>query len=294
MKKIPYFLLFGLSLGLSSCIKDTTAEDKKQENDDEIRAYIARKNIPAKKTESGLYYVVTQTASGGRTPVVGDQVTLHYIISRISDDVIIDSTQVAKNKPLLISFGGTNLIPGLTEGISLLREGEKATLLIPAHLAYGDAGSAALLPYAVVRYDVSVLKVRSEEEQIVEYTNTKNLKIDKKTESGLRFTQLLKVEGVADTVKATSTVSVKYTGKLLDDTQFDSGTAPFNLGTANSVVKGFLEGLVGLRVGDKARLIFPSSIAYGKDGRLNETTRKYTIPPYSPLVFEVEIISVTK
>ena len=292
MKKIPYFLLLGLSLGLSSCIKDNIIEDKKQENDGEIRAYIAKKNLTAKKTESGLYYAITQTGSGARTPVDGDQVTFHYVISRITDDIIIDSTQVAKNKPLLIPLGGTNLISGLREGLSLLHEGEKAILLIPSHLAYSDAGSAALLPYAVVRYDVNVLKVRSEEEQIGEYIKVKNLKIDKKTESGLRFTQLVKAEGVADTVKAKSTVTVKYTGTLLNDTQFDTGTSSFNLGTANSTIKGFSEGMIGLRVGDKARLILPSSIAYGKEGKTNPG--KVNISPYSPLVFEVEIISVAK
>lgn len=301
MNKALFFFLLSLTLGLNACIKDTTESDKKVENEQEIQAYIARKNISARKTESGLYYAVTP-GSGTRVPAEGDQVQLHYVLSRIADDVIIDSSRVSRNQPLKLPFGSIVGTEGLREGISLLKEGDKAVLLLPSSLAFGSRGSAGLLPYSTIRYDVNVLKIRSEEEQIQEYLQTNNLRVDERTETGLRFTLLQKSTlANADTVKATDTqVFVTYTGTLLDGTQFDSnassttGTA-FNVSSETSSIKGFREGLLkGLREGDKVRIIFPSSLGYEKAGRINQTTSLYTIQPYSPLQFEIEIKSITR
>jgi len=96
MNKAFSFFLLSLTLGLNACIKDTTEADKKLENEREIQAYIARKNISAKKTESGLYYTVLTPGSGTRVPAEGDQVQFYYVVSRIADDVIIDSSRVSK------------------------------------------------------------------------------------------------------------------------------------------------------------------------------------------------------
>lgn len=91
------------------------------------------------------------------------------------------------------------------------------------------------------------------------------------------------------------TLTVHYTGWLYDESKpdqkglvFDSsagGTAfSFTLG-AGQVIPGWDQGLVGLRVGGIRRLVIPSSLAYG-------SSRRATIPPYSVLVFEVELLDV--
>jgi len=86
-------------------------------------------------------------------------------------------------------------------------------------------------------------------------------------------------------------VTVKYTGWLYDaqasnhhGSQFDSGTFPFALGTGR-VIKGWDQGIVGMRVGGKRTLIIPSSLAYGPTG-------SGPIPPNAALVFDVELLSV--
>jgi peptidylprolyl isomerase len=84
-------------------------------------------------------------------------------------------------------------------------------------------------------------------------------------------------------------VKVHYTGKLLDGTKFDSSVDRgepfgFTLGKGQ-VIKGWDEGIGLMNVGGKATLIIPSSIAYG-DRDMG------TIPPYSTLVFDVELLEV--
>jgi FKBP-type peptidyl-prolyl cis-trans isomerase FkpA len=86
-------------------------------------------------------------------------------------------------------------------------------------------------------------------------------------------------------------VSVQYTGTLLDGTKFDSsydhGGAPFKFTLGQGqVIKGWDEGVVGMKVGGKRRLRIPSDLAYGPRGQ------PPTIPPGAALVFDVELVSI--
>lgn len=109
-----------------------------------------------------------------------------------------------------------------------------------------------------------------------------------KTASGLRF----KIEEKGDGVKAEKgkTVSVHYTGRLTDGSVFDSSynrnqPIDFPLG-AGHVIAGWDEGVALLQVGDKARFVIPSHLAYGQRGAAG------VIPPDAVLVFDVELVAV--
>ncbi|MBE9512232.1 MAG: FKBP-type peptidyl-prolyl cis-trans isomerase [Bacteroidetes bacterium] len=84
------------------------------------------------------------------------------------------------------------------------------------------------------------------------------------------------------------TVSVHYTGKLIDGTIFDTsvGGSPFSftLGTGY-VIPGWDEGIAYMKEGGKAILIIPSILGYGSSGI-------GSIPPYSTLIFDVELVDV--
>jgi FKBP-type peptidyl-prolyl cis-trans isomerase len=123
----------------------------------------------------------------------------------------------------------------------------------------------------------------TEEEQIEAYIKSKGLTITEKTASGLRYI-LTKANTAGASLKAGQIVTVKYAGRLLSDKSFDSGTFSFNLGVGQ-VVTGFDEGIAKMKVGEKATLIFPSSLGYGSRGAGAD------IPAYSPLVFDIEVVS---
>jgi FKBP-type peptidyl-prolyl cis-trans isomerase FkpA len=110
----------------------------------------------------------------------------------------------------------------------------------------------------------------------------------KKTDSGLIYTEVKAGSGEAP--KATDTVKVHYTGTLSDGTVFDSSVqrgepATFPL---SGVIKCWTEGLQLMKVGGKAKLVCPSDIAYGDQGRPPQ------IGPGAPLVFEVELLEIVK
>jgi FKBP-type peptidyl-prolyl cis-trans isomerase len=108
------------------------------------------------------------------------------------------------------------------------------------------------------------------------------------TASGLRYQILQKGTGKQATKGAT--VSVHYKGQLLDGTVFDSSykrkePIEFSIGVGQ-VIAGWDEGIQLLKVGDKARMVIPSHLAYGTAGAGG------AIPPNATLIFDVELMNV--
>ncbi|MDO6597718.1 peptidylprolyl isomerase [Oceanihabitans sp. 2_MG-2023] len=134
----------------------------------------------------------------------------------------------------------------------------------------------------------------SREKRIAEERAAQDAALDKisagfnKTESGLRY-QILQ-EGNGAKAEKGKTVSVHYKGQLADGTVFDSSykrkePIEFPLGVGQ-VISGWDEGVQLLKIGDKARFVIPSHLAYGSAGAGG------VIPPNATLIFDVELMDV--
>ena len=99
------------------------------------------------------------------------------------------------------------------------------------------------------------------------------------------------IVGDGDEAQDYNKVVVNYTGALLDGSIFDSSLKPgrtpftFTLG-AGSVIKGWDQGVKGMRVGGKRKLTIPPDLGYGDNGAGN------VIPPGATLIFEVELLEI--
>lgn len=116
-----------------------------------------------------------------------------------------------------------------------------------------------------------------------------------KLDSALKIVDL--TSGTGDDAQTGDTVLVNYTGWLFDGgkrgTQFDSslnpGRKPFEMTIGKtSVIRGWTQGLVGMKVGGKRQLIIPPDLAYGPSGR------PPVIPPSATLEFEIELLKISK
>lgn len=106
--------------------------------------------------------------------------------------------------------------------------------------------------------------------------------------SGIQYVEL--AQGSGDEAAAGRQVTVHYTGWLTDGSKFDSSRdrgQPFTFGLgAGQVIRGWDEGVRGMRVGGRRKLIIPSRLGYGARGAGG------VIPPDATLVFTVELLEV--
>ncbi len=108
------------------------------------------------------------------------------------------------------------------------------------------------------------------------------------TDSGLKIEDLTQGEG--DTAAAGQRVSVHYTGWLLEGDKFDSSVdrnQPFEFTLGKGmVIRGWDEGVAGMKIGGKRRLTIPPQLGYGARGAGG------VIPPNATLVFDVELLAI--
>ncbi len=111
---------------------------------------------------------------------------------------------------------------------------------------------------------------------------------EKMTDSGLKYDDL--VEGDGAVAEVGQQVSVHYTGWLTDGSKFDSSVdrnEPFSFSLGRGmVIRGWDEGVVGMKVGGKRKLTIPPQLGYGAQGAGG------VIPPNATLVFDVELLDI--
>ena len=273
-------VLIALALGACSKTMDTTDESELEKNEKSIQDYLTKNNLSATRDSSGLYFVKKVTNPQGAKAKVGDEVAVYYKMYSL-DGVVIDSTETTARKPLRFTYGINYHLPGVERAISLMREGERMTLLLPFYLAFGSVSYEQLPAYSPVRVELELVQVRTESQQIADYIKEKNYTVSETTPSGVRIIRQDAVTG--NIIGNGNTVSVKYVGKLLSGKEFDKGTLSATPGS-KGLIPGFEEGVSRLRKGEKAILIFPSSLGYGAKGVGAD------IRPYTPLVFEIEVL----
>jgi peptidylprolyl isomerase len=111
----------------------------------------------AETTESGLMYILEEEGKGPK-PTAGQQVDVHYEL-KLADGMVVDSS-FSRGTPLQIPIGVGKVIPGWDEGIMLLNEGAKATLIVPSELGYGASGAGGVIPpNATLIFKVELVKV---------------------------------------------------------------------------------------------------------------------------------------
>jgi FKBP-type peptidyl-prolyl cis-trans isomerase len=197
------------------------------------------------------------------------------------------------------------------EGLAMMHKGDSASFKCNADSTFIKMFRARALPKFVRKNDIVTFKVRMSDvsspeefkakkdaelsqlrekgDQVLKDYIAKEAITVQPTQSGLYFIETLKGKG--DNAKAGEKVSVHYTGTFTDGTKFDSSLdrgkpIEFVLGQGQ-VIKGWDEAIMLMNKGCKAKLVIPASMAYGERGA-------GSIPPFTPLVFDVELMDIIK
>ena len=287
---VNFFICLSLLGGMSSCKFDEINQTE-SDNQKEIEGYLSRSNLKLQKSPEGMYYSINSANSSGKQAFNTDLVKFYYKMTLL-DGTKIDSTAKSLGQLKGMVWGATNTILNLP--ISFLKEGESGLFILPSALAFGGNSYTDIPAFSVIKLEIDVVSVRTEAEQLKDFQTLYKITNPEIFPSGLIFKKLVEnPKGAA--ISGGQSVKVNYTGRLsygnlkydaamkvIYDTAFDSGTFTFVAGTGG-VIAGFDEGIMKMRVGEKAALIIPSKIGYGTNG-------SGTIPPNSPLYFEVEVV----
>lgn len=284
-------------------------------------------------SDNGVYAKFYNHNEEGVKPVEGDVVRLTMSYSNSKDSVLFDTKVMKPNGNDYIEFplGKPTFKGSFEEAITMMAVGDSASFKISADSVYLKTFMAQEIPAyiekgSMLTFEAKLTKISSKdeveaerakkmEEQRVMMELRKNEepkvlakylednKINAKpTASGLIFVESTKGKGPKPTKG--SIVKVNYTGRLLDGKVFDTSDETiakeagvfdsrrpyqpieFPLGMGQ-VIPGWEEGIALMSAGSKGKLILPSSVGYGAQGG-------GPIPPYSTLVFDVELVSFEK
>jgi FKBP-type peptidyl-prolyl cis-trans isomerase len=231
----------------------------------------------AKTTASGLAYKVLKPGTGSRQPSADSIVEVNYT-GWTTDGNMFDST-TKRNKPM--RFATTQVIPGWTEGLQLMRVGEQTRFWIPSELAYDEQPGK---PQGMLVFDVELV---SFEDGPKTPPDLNTPAADGRKSPGGVTVKTLKAGKGSETPVEGAKVEVEYTGwtandgRMFDSTQVRGEPARFALGGA--VPKGLIEGLQMMTKGERARIWVPEALATtGRPGG-----------PQGMLVFELELVDFT-
>jgi peptidylprolyl isomerase len=227
----------------------------------------------ATTTKSGLASKVIKPGTGKTRPQSDDLVTVNYTGWKTTGEMFDSS--IAQRAPA--TFPLNRVIAGWTEGVQLMVAGETRRFWIPEALAYQGKRE----PRGMLVFDVELLSFAPNPAKAP--PDVKAPPSDaKKTASGLAY-KVLQAGTGATRPRATSTVTVHYSGWKTDGQLFDSSVvsgAPLSF-PLNGVIAGWTEGLQLMVVGEKTRFWIPEALAYqGKQ------------EPRGMLVFDVELLKI--
>ena len=233
----------------------------------------------AQKTKSGLASKLIQAGTGDKNPRSYDVVEVHYS-GWTTDGKMFDSS-VTRGRPA--KFALNRVIAGWTEGVQLMKVGEKRRFWIPEEIAYQGRPGA---PKGMLVFDIELLSIAEGKKPIPAPANVAAPPKDATTtKTGLKYTVLTKGKG-KNKPKATDKVKVHYTGWTTDGKMFDSSVqrgvpATFPVGR---VIAGWTEMLQLMTPGEKVRAWIPQDLAYkGRPGA-----------PQGMLVFDIELLDIVE
>lgn len=205
-----------------------------------------------------------------------DSVTVRYKGWLQADGKVFDENTGKDKPPFTFTLGAGQVIKGWDEGVVGMKIGGKRLLCLPPEYAYGEKGVGPIPGNSTLLFEVELLKVDKPGAQ----------------PEGKPMIEILEIAaGTGEGAKMGDTVEVHYTGTFPSGEKFDSsrdpGRTPLKVEIGKTgLIKGFTDGLIGMKLGGKRKITIPYQLAYGEAGR------PPAIPPKSTLVFELEIMSL--
>jgi len=261
------------------------------------------KNNEAPLPPQPAYAVVMDSHPAKTGPVVaaGDLVTFSYTgwlydetkADKKSTEPFESSTVAAVDKPLTMTVGVGARIAGWDKTLIGMDANNKRLVIIPSNMAFGPVDVKDSSGKVIVPANTSV---------VYELTVHSFSTLPSPIPPQPVFTKTDLQAGTGAAAAAKNLVSIKYTGYLYDSTkpandykgaEFDRSDVPFAfLLGVDSRIAGWDQGIVGMQVGSKRRLLIPASMAWAQYGLKDNATGLFRVPPSTAVVYEIEVTGI--
>lgn len=305
VKLLSHISAAEFQLELDSIAKESGKLEKKL-----LQEYLVKNNINIDPTTTGLYFMPLKKGRGNR-PDSGNMCQIYLSVKQLDGTELYDNFD---ERALDVEFGKSFDTKGFMEGLGKLSPGGSAKLIVPSWIGVGSLGMETVPPFTTLLYEIKLQAIRSLEEvqadlarykkekemelillereepvKISNYIKENNITIQP-LESGLYFKELIVGEG--DNPVNGNKVTVHYLhydldGNLIQSSRADNQPFTFVFGTG-AVIKGWEEAIQRMKKGGKVWLLIPSNLGWGN------TQRSKDILPFSPLVFELEVVEIVK
>jgi FKBP-type peptidyl-prolyl cis-trans isomerase FkpA len=271
------------------------------------------------KTSSGFKYIL-YTESHGKKPEIGNYVTFTLWYKNNKDSILYDSRKLSD--PIRFKLEKIPFKGSFEDGLTNIGEGDSATFFVPAdslyQFLYKKRGAdiipqekTGFIPGTFLEFNISLLKVQTDvqaEEEMMMRESEKE-KSEKKLIGDYIIKNKIKVQpdssgyyliinkkGSGPAIDSGKVITLVYEGRFLNDSVFD-GTKkegkPYHfISGTHHVIEGWELAMKKLHMGDEARLILPSKLAYGQAGIQDPKSGAFMVPPFTPIIFDMKIISV--
>ena len=257
--------------------------------------------------ENGLKFKFLKENIQGQKPKTGDYVEIKLIYSNDKDSILFNSNDISRTIKMRVDKPSHKAC--FEDALLMLKTGDQALFKISADSFFIKTKKSEVPNWVkkgdVLTFNIELINIlnkeqirkeqqrfkekrKKEEDEMISLYIKENKIEEESLISGLYYIKIQ--EGNGKPSKPGDLLHVHYTGKLIDGSTFDSSLDRnelfvFQLGNAE-VIAGWEEGFSKMKEGGKAKFIIPSHLAYGKKGYGK------IIPPYSTLIFEVELIKI--
>jgi FKBP-type peptidyl-prolyl cis-trans isomerase len=268
------------------------------------------------RTESGMKYIL-YTDGKGLKPLMGDYVTYEMVYKNENDSVLFDTRM--NGVPFRMQLNNIPFKGSMEEGLTYLGEGDSATLFVSADslnekvfkTASGEPDSRSVLRSgSLVKFEIKLVDVQTKAEaekeiavnaekrkvsepvKIKEYIEKNHITAKPDSNGIYIICDKLSNGKISDGDLVIVNYESRYLNGILFDTNKSTGKPfAFTMGK-HEVIQCWEIAFKKFEKGTKATLISPSAFAYGEKGLMNPRTGAFIVPPYSGLVFTIEVLDV--
>lgn len=253
---------------------------------------------------------------GKSKPKAGDLLQLIITYKTEKDSIFFDSYSSNETGKVILPFQHSSFIGSFEEGLTTMNAGDSVSFIVNADSLFEKFFKMELplflKPGSIVKMDVKLHRILNKEEYEKELEYYQQLVEDADIEeqrklqlfldtNQVQFTALdngmfyLPIkQGVGSTAEGGDHIKINYNGYFLNGKKFESTyehkqPLEFTFGEQGQVIAGFETAISLMNEGAKAKFIIPSRLAFGKTG-----SSTGIIPPYSTLIYEIEVISLIK